>query len=468
MRPSAVRFAALALAMLALPASRATAQGYGVYEHDACTMARAGTGVASPCNASAIFFNPAGIVSPSYSGTKWNISVGATSIGADFAFIDGLTGSETPSSGGSVLVPNAHITMQLNNRWAFGLGVFAPYGLVSEWPTTFDGRFLGYRSELKSIYIQPTAAWQVKPWLRVGAGFDYIRTTVSLKQRVDLSTQRTSATGPTFGQLGIPEFTDFADAELSGGSWSAAAHFGVLLTPTDRVSIGLRYLTRGRADIQGEATFSQVPTGIILGAGSPICNPPGLPAQCPANTPLDSVLAPQFRGNGPLQTQHASTSVPLPDQLVVGTAVQVHPKVKLLFDFQWVNWSKFQQLNLTFARLPQRTLWEDYMDTQAIRFGVEWNVTDKITARGGALAHSGAAPDQTRTPLLPEAERTEQTLGLGFRFSTHGRIDIAYQRIQQATKVGRVVDAPRFSTANNSGYYSGNASLFGASLVWGF
>ena len=467
MRPSAVRIAALALAMLALPASRAVAQGYGVYEHDACTMARAGTGVASPCNASAIFFNPAGIVSPSYSGTKWNLSVGATSIGADFAFTDAATGQETPSSGGAVLVPNVHFTMQHNNRWAFGIGVFAPYGLVSEWPLSFDGRFLGYRSELKSIYFQPTAAWQVKPWLRVGAGFDYIHSSVKLDQRVDLSTQRTSATGPTFGQLGIPEFTDFADAELTGSSWSAAAHFGVLLTPTDRVSIGVRYLTRARADIQGEATFAQVPTGIILGPGSPICNPGGPPV-CPANTPLDSVLAPQFRGSGPLQTQHASTNVPLPDQLVFGTAIQVHQKVKLLFDFQWVNWSKFQSLQLTFERLPQRTLWEDYEDTHAVRFGAEVNITDKITARGGALFHEGAAPDQTRTPLLPEAERTEQTLGLGFRFSTNGRIDIAYQRIQQATAVGRVVDAPRFSTAQNSGYYSGSASLFGASLVWGF
>jgi long-chain fatty acid transport protein len=465
MRPSAVRLAALALAMLALQAPRAAAQGYGVYEHDACTMARAGAGVAAPCNASAIFFNPAGIVAPANSSTKWNISVGATSVGADFAFTDAATGSKTPSSGGSVLVPAAHITMQLNNRWAFGIGAFAPYGLVSEWPTTFDGRFLGYRSELKTIYIQPTAAWQVRPWLRVGAGFDYIHSSVSLRQRVDLSTQRTSATGPTFGQLGIPEFTDFADAELTGSSWSAVGHFGVLLTPTDRVSIGARYLTRGEADIQGEATFSQFPTGIILGAGNPICGPP---TNCPANTPLDSVLAPQFRGSGPLQTQHASTKVPLPDQLVIGTAVVLHERVRIMIDYQWVNWSKFSSLNLTFERLPARTLWEDYIDTQALRFGAEVTISDRFTARGGALMHSGAAPTQTVTPLLPEGERTEQTLGLGIRLSRTGRIDIAYQRIQQATRSGRIVDAPRGSTAFNSGYYSGSADLFGASLVWGF
>jgi long-chain fatty acid transport protein len=38
------------------------AQGYGVYEHGTCAMARAGTAVASPCDdGSTIFFNPAGL-----------------------------------------------------------------------------------------------------------------------------------------------------------------------------------------------------------------------------------------------------------------------------------------------------------------------------------------------------------------------------------------------------------------------
>ena len=54
MRRNAVRLAVPALAALVLFAQQATAQGYGVYEHDACAMGRAGTGVAKPCNASAI------------------------------------------------------------------------------------------------------------------------------------------------------------------------------------------------------------------------------------------------------------------------------------------------------------------------------------------------------------------------------------------------------------------------------
>jgi long-subunit fatty acid transport protein len=52
----------LVLAGLAVP-TVAYAQGYGVYEHSACGMARAAAGVADPCSdGSAIVDNPAAIV----------------------------------------------------------------------------------------------------------------------------------------------------------------------------------------------------------------------------------------------------------------------------------------------------------------------------------------------------------------------------------------------------------------------
>ncbi len=61
MRKVLLGFAALWVAAALVPCN-AAAQGFGVYEHGTCVMARAGTGVASACpDGSAIFFNPAGI-----------------------------------------------------------------------------------------------------------------------------------------------------------------------------------------------------------------------------------------------------------------------------------------------------------------------------------------------------------------------------------------------------------------------
>src|SRR5213079_1587240 len=102
------------------------------------------------------------------------------------------TGTSTAGPVNNVLVPNVYVTRQFRNGWAAGIGLFSPYGLISQWPQTFSGRFLSYRPEVKSIYIQPTVAKQINRWLEVGAGFDYIHTTVDLKQRVDLSSQATT------------------------------------------------------------------------------------------------------------------------------------------------------------------------------------------------------------------------------------------------------------------------------------
>ena len=490
MRRNAVLSVMVALTGLTFAAHDTLAQGFGVYEHDACMMGRAGTGVAAPCsNASAIFVNPAGLVNAG-AAQRWNVSAGLTLISPSFTYQDSLTATTTNGVDNTIPVPNLYVVRQLGRfahryPWAVGIGVFAPYGLVSEWPSDFQGRFLGYRSELKSVNIQPTAAWQINHWLSFGAGFDYVRTTVDLKQRVDLSSNPVGSPllppGTTFAALGVPVGTDFADGHLTGASWSGTGHFGLLVT-TDRVNVGVRYLMRGTADIQGDANFSQVATGILLPAGSPL--QPAAKAYCPgvsapddtlraaAGLPLDDVLhCGAFSGSGPLTSQHASVPIALPDQLILGTSIQATEKLRLLMDVQWVHWERFKELRLTFAKLPQRVLWEDYHNTTGVRLGAEYALMPKFTVRVGGLYHEGAAPAQTVTPLLPEAERSEATFGGTLHLGRNGQLDFAYQRIWQADRRGRVVEPTvrgSAGTAVNTGLYGGSATLLGANLSWRF
>ncbi len=469
MRRNAVLSATLALVGLTFAARGAQAQGFGVYEHDACMMGRAGTGVAMPCsNAAAIFANPAGIVNAQQTGRRWELSLGVTAIAPTFAFRDSLTGVTTDAVKNTIPVPNFYVTRQMGQLagrypWAIGLGVYAPYGLISEWPETFEGRFLAYYSDLKNVYIQPTMAVQFRPWLSVGAGFDYIYSKVHLNQRADLAANATPIPGVTFGMLGIPAGTDFADAELTGSSHSAGAHIGAMIT-TERVNVGVRYLVHSIADIQGDATFTQIPTGILLPAGSPL-----IPAGKPAGFPLDSVLLPTFSTT--LAEQHASVRIPLPDQLVIGTSIQATDALRLLFDFQYTYWGRFKELRLVFANLGTRPQWEDYNNTVGLRLGGEYRVSPSLTLRAGGLVHEAAAPSQTVTPLLPEAERSEATLGASLRIGRGMMLDVAYQKIWQADRRGRIVEPTVRGPAGaavNSGLYSGGANLFGANLVWRF
>lgn len=459
MRRKAVNIAAGVLAAIALCATNARAQGFSVYEHDACTMGRAGVGVASPCSGgSAIFFNPAGIVTGQ--AGRWNVSSGVTMIPPRGSFIPDGGGTATDLVANNIPVPNIYVTRQIGSRFALGVGMFAPYGLTTEWPTTSPGRFLSYKASIKGIYIQPTIAFRVTPRIQLGAGFDIVRSAVDLKQRVDLSSQLITGTTTPFSAIGIPVGTDFADARLHGTGTAYGAHFGIIFRPTDALSLGARYLTGVTIEGAGYAGFTQVATGIVLAAGNPL--------GAPAGTPLDAILAGQFAGTGRLVTQTVKASIPMPSQLVAGFDLRVMEGLHLMADAQLTNWSAFEQLPLTLGVVGPDTLYENYSNTVGFRAAAEYAVTAKFNLRAGFLTHAAAAPDHSVTPLLPEAKRVEGTIGAGYQLTSGIRIDAAYQVIWQSDRRGRVVDWKPGDGDVNTGLYKFSANLLGVGFAFAF
>jgi long-chain fatty acid transport protein len=459
MRRKAVLTAVAFLAAIGLNATRANAQGYSVYEHDACTMGRAGAGVASPCTGgSAIFFNPAGIVTGERN--KWNVSSGVTMIPPRGSFVPDGGGTATDLVNNNIPVPNIYVTRQLGTKWAVGVGMFAPYGLTTEWPTTSPGRFLSYKATIKGIYIQPTIAYRVSPRIQVGAGFDIVRSAVDLKQRVDASSLPLSATA-TFAAIGIPVGTDVADVRMHGTGTAYAAHFGIIRL-NDALSLGARYMTGTTIEGAGYAGFTKIPTGINLSAGQAAA------LGVPTGTPLDAVLAGQFTTGGKFVTQTVNATIPMPSQLVVGFNLRVMTGLQLMGDVQLTNWSVFEQLPLTLGVAGPKILYENYVNTVGFRTALEYAVTPKLNVRGGFLLHGAAAPDHTVTPLLPEAARKEVVIGAGYQLNSGIRIDAAYQIIMQSDRAGRVADWTPTNPVPNTGVYKFSANLLGVGVAFAF
>lgn len=447
--------------LLGVPAGLG-AQGFGVYEHGTCTMGRAGVAAANPCNdGSAIFFNPAGLASAS--GTK--ISAGGTLILPTGSFTRDLTLLSTDAPSQQYLVPSIYISRSMSDKVGLGLGVFAPYGLGTKWPSdeTFEGRFLGYNTNLKSIYIQPTVGYKLHDKVQVGLGVAVIHATVELHQRVDLSTQPVPSAsvppGTRFSALGIMEGTDFADAGLEASGNGFAVNFGAIWKITNRLTIGGHWLTRRTITFDGTIDFEQVLTGLVLPQGNPL-GTGGAPV------PIDNLVSLQFGPGGPLVDGDASTEITLPPQGSIGLAYQLRDNWTLMADYQLVVWGWFNTLLLDFANAttPDITLYEGYRDTHGFRIGTEIKHSAKVTLRGGYLYHTAAAPAITVTPLLPEGPRNEVTLGVGLALTSKLHADLAYQYIRQNDRRGRVHEA----TVGNSGLYTFSAHLLGASVVLTF
>jgi long-chain fatty acid transport protein len=415
-------------------------------------MARAGAAVAAPCgDGSAIFFNPAALAVERDSS---RLSAGATLIGprGDFTSFDRRV--LTPMVEHWLPVPAAYYARPAGDRFALGLGLFVPFGLTTEWPIDFDGRFVSYETSLQTAYVQPTIAFKINDHFAIGGGPDLVFSRLELNQRVDLAVQ-SLAPGITFAQIGVPSGTDFANIKISGTDFGLAGHIGLLARVNETVSLGARYLSRhtiARNDLDLES--QQIATGLRT--------PVPLPG-IPQGTPIDTLVAPLFNPGGRLASQEAGTELTVPDQFVAGVAVRPTTRLTLLADYQLTTWSVFESLAFTTTNGLSEVVVKNYRDTSGMRVGVDYRATDRLAIRGGFLAHQAAAPDGSVTPDLPEGARLEYTVGLGVRTNDRFSVDAAYQYIDQETRNGRT----RLS-GPDTGTYGFHANLFGVSLVMTF
>ncbi len=444
-------------------------------------MGRAGTGVAAPCaDGSAIFFNPAGLA-----GLKGGrATIGVTLLDVQGGFTDDIFQQTTKLDDPLLAIPQFYVAYGVTPKLGVGIGLFAPYGLETRWPLSFDGRFAGYKNMLRSVYVQPTLSYQVTPWLALGGGFDIVRGEVELNQRLDLADAPVPIAGvppgTIFGQFGIAPGTDFANTHLEASKTTVAAHFGAILKANDQLSFGARFLTKAKFDYSGTASFTQVMTGLSVPADIVVTPTDTIHA----GTPIDGLLgAPAALGGldlfnpstGVFRSQPVTTTIRNPAMLTLGVAYKVANGWTVLGDYQLTWWNSFDELDITFPQdasgLLNRKLFERYDNTSGFRLGAEWEKDANWTFRGGYLYHEGAAPAETVTPLLPEGSRNEFTGGFTVKLSAGFSADVAYQYIKQNDRRGRTRE-PLFNQAPttllNHGVYDFHAHLFGVSLGYAF
>jgi long-chain fatty acid transport protein len=474
------------LLIVALPMS-ARAQGFGVNEIGTCASSRGFAVTGSPCkDASTVFWNPGAITGL----TGWNLLGGATILSIGGAFEEDTTFRKFEGDVPTLVVPHLFLTYKPasgmlagGGKLAWGLGVYVPYGLTSQWKTDFPGRFLAQKAELQTVYVQPNVAYQVNERWSVGGGPVVGHSSVELVQHLDLSEQ-VAATTPAvirFNQLGIARHTDFGTAALEGDAIAYGVHLGIYGKPNERWSVGLRFLSALTFEYDdATATFAQTNTGLVLPPGNPICSPTGTNPICAGNpnatVDVDALLAPNFGAGGPLTAQSVKTHITHPAQVQFGVGYHKYQNWVLSADYTWTGWRRFRELPIDFANAgtPDRVIIEDYNNTSSIRLGAERQFSSGAALRAGFAGVASAAPDETVTPLLPEQDRSYMSIGGGYPLLSIGKsklsVEAAYVRVQAGGKRGRIDErSSRTSTSAqiNTGLYTLDANVFSFSVKLG-
>lgn len=366
------------------------AGGFNIYEMSTRATALGGAFTATADDASALFYNPAGMA---WQPGTWSISLSTSPIlpSSEFTRASGVTADLYPGRVSSQTEDNVffptgiYAGYRMSPSWVLGFGFFTPFGLGVEWeePETFPGRTLSTNSNIRGFYLSPMATWQPSPELAVSAGFHVVIS------ELDLTRMQTQAFG-TDGSI-----YNVVDVEISGTSDPALGPAaGVMYRPGSRWSFGLNYKGGVENDFaDGEAVFTQIETGIAA---------------------LDSGVAANLAALG--TDQPLSGELPYPS--IVSTGVRYDgDDWALMGDFVWVSWSDFDEVTLDFesAALDDQVLEEYYQDGQQWRFGASLQLTPSLEGLLGFVIDDNPQPSGSVSPLLPDADRLDYSLGLTWR-----------------------------------------------------
>lgn len=461
-----LRYLAVVGAVFLAQPTAGRGQAFGINEIGTCAAARAFAVTGAPCrDASSIFWNP-GMSAP----TGKRLLAGAAAIIIGGKFTQDTTFREFEGDVPTAIVPHVFLTYRRpESKLSYGLGVYVPYGLTSQWTDSFPGRFVAKKASLQTVYVQPNVSYQINDRFSVGGGPVIAHSSVELIQALDLSEQVASAGPPIvrFSNLGIAARTEFGRANLKGDAFSYGAHIGFHARPNERWQVGVRFLTPLEFEYKGaEATFTQTNTGLVLPAANPIT--PGTPVN------IDALVAAQFTGTGALTTQEVETKITHPAQIQGGVGYTGFTNWLVSVDYAWTGWRRFKELPVTFkgpASANSRVLIEDYNNTSAVRMGVQRSFTNGASVRGGWSGVASAAPDETVTPLLPEQDRAYASIGGEWPFMDNWAIEGTYLRVMAPGKRGRIVErGSRNQTATqlNTGVYSLDAHVLSFSIKGNF
>jgi len=390
----------LAATLLFVAAGREPAWGYGNFM---ATQGARATGmgwctVASPTDASTIFFNPAGM--STLKGLQ--LYGGGSFYFADVKYDPGVLdpGASPAKANLGLFFPMSGFMTYNLGPVALGFGLTNPYGLGGRWPDDWAGRYIYTKTNNMLFNFNLAASVALKeifpsfPELYLGAGFQMTYGYLQVRQHFTFAPNEVYVDGRSFpvatslfnAFLGLVWDGDDGQVKLSGTGTGYGYNLGLLYRITDWLAVGLSYQAPVKMNYSGTAFFDM----------------PGL-------SPAVSSLF--FADDDDVTIQQA-----LPSELMFGIAADPVKDLTLEFDFWWGDWHNFKTLNVLFSEPANADVYnaEWYGNGFAAAVGVEWRHFKAFPLRAGFMYSWTPIPDHTFTPILPDADQPFVNFGAGY------------------------------------------------------
>jgi long-chain fatty acid transport protein len=424
---------------------------FQIFEQDAEETGIAYSGMATSQDATAAFYNPAGMVFM----TNPETSFGATYASVKMAFSGTLNtpGDPTatpPTPPGSLVIPsftgntrnvlgNFHIAVPFN-RIAFGFSATAPFAFETNYDNTITQAY-ATRTYLQALNFNPSVAVKLTDKLSVGVGVN----AQQLRTVYDAS-------------AGFILFTIPVEYNLMGWdyTWNAGAMYQIF----SNTSIGVSYRPHLAQEVNGNLRV-----GALANLGS----------NGGASFQVNSV--------------DASTVMHLPATTSFGIRSDLTKNLALMSNAVFTQWSTFENVTLRSAEvadllgnvsLPTVLVTQfDFRNSWFFSLGAEYNAFKDWTFTGGIGWDQTPAQDKFREFRIPDEDRYQLGVGLIYQANPNLSINLAYQHffLPERAKIDHVpvLASPlsgSFIGAVNNFFYKGSfdssADVFSAQFNWAF
>ncbi|MBM4284287.1 MAG: hypothetical protein FJ128_03410 [Deltaproteobacteria bacterium] len=346
--------------------------GFALFQQGTAAMGQANAFVAEASDPSAIFYNPAGLTQikrPTF--YKSLIFLYPTR-----KYEGGAFGRPAETNHRYYHTGAVYGVYPFNDNVVLGVGLFNPFGLGSAWPPTWAGRYLTTYSQLRTYNLNPTLAIKLLDNLSLGLGANFMWSNVTLKRKLPVAI-------PGVGVLPDGEMT------LKGFGTGAGVNVGVLYEPLQGVRLGFHFRSETYVGHQGQLDIA-------------------LPVRAPlrANTQIDG-----------------SAGLTYPANITFGVSVNRFKPWTFNVDATWTGWSSYDKLQINLSNFvlvggqPTTVLTQpkNWHDAWALRFGVAYDVNEKMKLRAGYLFDMTPVPDGTLDPQVPDSNRHVFSIGSDYK-----------------------------------------------------
>lgn len=458
--------AALAGLALTLTAGQAFAAAFALQENSGSGLGNAyAGGAASAEDAATLWSNVAGMsrISTYQIVAAINLIKPSSKFenGASAAAFNQPLGSTGGDAGSLKAVPNVYIVVPINRQWSFGLGVNAPFGLITEYDNGWIGRYQALKSDVKTINVNPAVSWKISDNLAIGVGANYQQIKATFTNNVNYSAALAQAAGQAAaGGLipaslvpvivgATPGLDTFAD--VTGDDYSWGWNIGILFDIDKNTRVGAQYRSSIKYNIAGNVTFTN----------------PALPTLPPTLAPVVATIANAV--NGVLVNGGVTADIELPSITNVSFFSKLDNRWDVMGDVQFTQWSTIQ--NLKFTRTTGAVLSstpENFKNAWRYSLGVNYHQDDRWMFRGGFAYDQTPTNSVDLTPRLPDGNRTWATIGAQYKFSPQLAVDAGFAYIWISDP--SINQNAGSTTANGliNGNYNSNVTILSAQVTWSF